>query len=420
MVYEIIRCPFCNGFYEERNKGAKRYREPFLICKKCHNTFVDQSSYEPAALPPQEHEAEEKIPAGSLFAYFLIISVVVFGGCFIPEYRIAFIIISLFWIFILAVIIYSCIKSAKTEKDNIKTTYIASLRRMCRIDYAERLKSHGFFVPPIYLNPDCEILSKVRSELKNNKADLELHILYNKIRENPNVLYNYKPHSFTTPNNVSNCVVINMPFAPYVEASDTINNYVSETYGNNKNAKTIAKSEAKALFAYLHHLDSVENKKISISCEQYIKEFQVAENEKDLFTTRLKDYSNIHINEVRIPYEPRSKKEVREEPCEKYSHYFYAFILLFANHCVTRSVDDLNKMLSHSEHYLNTLLNFGNESLPVMAATKSTYNSIIYSLKPEQQTNLHNRAPYTNNHCSSCGNVLEPNAHFCGYCGAKI
>ena len=73
--------------------------------------------------------------------------------------------------------------------NEFKSSYIASLRRLCDHNYAERLKSHGFSVPSIYLDDNCQLLSEIRQwRNKGENADMELKALYDKIKNNPSIL----------------------------------------------------------------------------------------------------------------------------------------------------------------------------------------------------------------------------------------
>ena len=191
MTYEVLKCPHCKHKYEERVYGATRYRSPFLYCVNCHQTFVDKNSFEPALFTPQHLEQTEKKNALGGGIYVAVLTIFPFIGCVATGFK------SIPWIIILAfvafldILLLACKSTGdpNTTNETFKKDYIASLRRLCDIDYAQRLKSLGFSVPSIYLNPNCELLSEIRRlKSKGDNATPELNDLYSKIRNTPSIL----------------------------------------------------------------------------------------------------------------------------------------------------------------------------------------------------------------------------------------
>lgn len=191
MVYEVLKCPNCKHKYEERAQGTTKYRSPFLHCTKCHETFVDQNSFEPALFSPQHLEETHKKDSIKGGIYLAFITAFFLIGCIATSFKNVPFIIMFAFAALLWVIILACGSANNSGDVNIQfmTSYIISLRNLCELEYAQRLKSLGFSVPSIYLDPNCELLSEIRRlRSEGDNATPELNDLYNKIRNNPSIL----------------------------------------------------------------------------------------------------------------------------------------------------------------------------------------------------------------------------------------
>lgn len=167
MTYYKIKCPKCGYILETGTNNVDKSGSPVMRCPKCGNICINREREEVARYDFKK----PSLIGGILYSLFLglIGGAVVFGILEALVDNLNY--VAIFAIFVvcvgLSVVLY--IKRRPAVVEEAYQEWLASEARLKNPEYANLLKSVGYYIPEKYLNPSNDNNEQV--EVESNKKE---------------------------------------------------------------------------------------------------------------------------------------------------------------------------------------------------------------------------------------------------------